>query len=53
MSYVNERKVTKFIHEKALRGPEAVPDDGDFDEGLVEKAKINPDESIDTLCSKI
>ncbi|XP_053983537.1 uncharacterized protein LOC128878902 [Hylaeus volcanicus] len=50
MSYVNHKVVTAFIREHALRGPEAIARDGDFDEALLRPAKLVSDFEDTTLC---
>lgn len=53
MSYVNPSVVQHFIRKRALRGPEKISDDGDFQDGLLNKAKIITDEDDTTLCPAI
>lgn len=53
MSHVNQEKVTNFIEKHALRAPEQIFQDGDFDDQLLEKAKIVSDEQDSVLCSKL
>lgn len=50
MSYVNPSLVKEFIRTKALHGAEAISKDGDFDEGLIRKAKVVSDEDDSNLC---
>ncbi|XP_033219057.1 uncharacterized protein LOC117174252 [Belonocnema kinseyi] len=50
MSYVDPELVEQFIMEKALRGPERVSNDGDFEDGLLKKAKIVSDAVDSKLC---
>ncbi|XP_043252321.1 uncharacterized protein LOC122397283 [Colletes gigas] len=50
MSYVNPNLVTSFIREHALRGPEDIPRDGDFDDGLLYRAQTVTDSEDTTLC---
>lgn len=50
MSRVNPEPVIRFIREHALRGPENIARDGDFLDGLLQRAKTvsNFDDTI--LC---
>lgn len=50
MSYVNPHLVTAFIREHALRGPEKIPRDGDYDEGLLNRAQTVSDLDDTRLC---
>lgn len=50
MSYVDPELVEQFIIEKALRGPEVVSDDGEFEDGLLKKAEIVSDTVDSKLC---
>jgi len=46
MSNVDEEKVTKFIRDKALHGPEGTyPKEGQFTQGLIKQAEIPPGSS--------
>ncbi|KAG7198824.1 hypothetical protein KM043_001795 [Ampulex compressa] len=53
MSTVNPTLVKKFIRERALQGPEQVPDDGNFKDGLSRRARIVSDPLDSTLCPDI
>ncbi|XP_033342447.1 uncharacterized protein LOC117229769 [Megalopta genalis] len=50
MSYTNPAVVTNFIQKHALKGPENIPRDGDFDEGLVRRAEDVSDFLDSNLC---
>ncbi|XP_076244050.1 uncharacterized protein LOC143185172 [Calliopsis andreniformis] len=53
MSYVNPHLATAFIREHALRGPEGIPRDGDFNEGLLHQAETVSDLEDTKLCPNI
>lgn len=54
MSYVNPKVVNRFIRKKALRGPEwQIVDDGQFEDGLLSRAKIVTDPTDSVLCPNI
>ncbi|XP_076647825.1 uncharacterized protein LOC143356206 [Halictus rubicundus] len=50
MAYTNPEAITTFILKHALRGPEDIPRDGDFDEGLVQTAETVSDLKDTNLC---
>ncbi|XP_076168557.1 uncharacterized protein LOC143147312 [Ptiloglossa arizonensis] len=50
MSYVNPKVATAYIREHALRGPEQIPFDGDFDDSLLYPARTVSDLEDTTLC---
>ncbi|XP_029042753.1 uncharacterized protein LOC114875985 [Osmia bicornis bicornis] len=50
MSYVNPKLVIQFIREHALQGPENIPRDGDFEEGLLNRARNVSDLDDTNLC---
>ncbi|KAG8037631.1 hypothetical protein G9C98_005842 [Cotesia typhae] len=50
MSTINPYIVKNFILTKALHGAETTPKDGEFNEGLIQKAKIVSDENDSKLC---
>lgn len=50
MSHVNPVIVSKFIQEYALRGPESIPEDGDFKEYLQLPARTVSDKLDSVLC---
>lgn len=52
MTQIVPEIVEAFIRVTGLHGPEDIPEDGGFDEGLIEKAPPRFDESVSTLCSK-
>jgi len=53
MSYVNPTIVSRFIQKRALHGPEKIPDDGQFEDGLLSRASIVTDEVDSVLCPNI
>lgn len=54
MSHVSKETVTNFIQMHALHAPERlIYKDGDFDDQLLEKAKIVSDEQDSVLCAKL
>ncbi|KZC06978.1 PREDICTED: uncharacterized protein LOC107195223 [Dufourea novaeangliae] len=53
MSYVNPDVVIGFIREHALQGPEDIPSDGDFEEGLVHAAETVSDHLDTNLCPSV
>jgi len=50
MSYVNPTVVSRFIKTKALRGPEKIANDGQFEDGLLSQSSIVSDEVDSVLC---
>ncbi|XP_043270842.1 uncharacterized protein [Venturia canescens] len=50
MSYVNPGIIRDFIRERSLRGPENIPQDGEFDEGLIRKAQVVSDFDDSMIC---
>lgn len=52
MSHVDDNLVKQFIKENAIRGPEQISFDGDFDDQLIEKSEVVSDESDSVLCRK-
>ncbi|XP_012535496.2 uncharacterized protein LOC105836185 isoform X1 [Monomorium pharaonis] len=50
MSYVNPTVVSRFIQKRALRGPEKIATDGQFEVGLLSRSNIVTDETDSTLC---
>ncbi|XP_011170662.1 uncharacterized protein LOC105203549 [Solenopsis invicta] len=50
MSHVNPTVVSHFIRKRALRGPEKIPTDGQFEDGLLNRSNIVTDENDSTLC---
>ena len=50
MSKVNPDMVQQFIIDHALNGPEQISYDGDFEEGLLKRAKIVSDDEDIKLC---
>ncbi|XP_078046060.1 uncharacterized protein LOC144474736 [Augochlora pura] len=50
MSYTSPEAVINFIRKYALKGPENIPRDGDFDEGLIQRAENVSDFLDSNLC---
>ncbi|XP_043480694.1 uncharacterized protein LOC122510258 [Leptopilina heterotoma] len=50
MSYVDVEDVQEFISKFALKGPEQIENDGDFDKELLHKAEIVSDIKDSNLC---
>ncbi|XP_051164179.1 uncharacterized protein LOC127283389 isoform X2 [Leptopilina boulardi] len=50
MSYVDPEDVQEFISKFALKGPEQIEDDGDFNKDLLHKAEIVSDMKDSNLC---
>ena len=50
MSTVYPNSIRQFIKEKALRGPEKLSDDGQFNLNLIEKALIVSNIDDNDLC---
>lgn len=50
MSYVNPTVIKHFIRERALRGPERLSTDGDFQDQLLSKAEMVFDKDDSILC---
>lgn len=50
MSYVNPTVVSRFIKTRALRGPEKIASDGQFEDGLLSQSSIVTDEVDSMLC---
>lgn len=53
MSYVNPKLVVTFILSKALKGPEKISDDGQYNIDLLTKAAIVSDLDDSSLCPNI
>ncbi|XP_014480610.1 PREDICTED: uncharacterized protein LOC106747527 [Dinoponera quadriceps] len=53
MSYVNPAVVMKFIRERALRGPEQTPEDGQFKDALLRPSEVVTDPTDSVLCPGI
>lgn len=50
MSYVDEHHAVKFIKDHALHGPEALSDDGVFDNLLIKPANIVTTIDDESVC---
>jgi len=53
MSYVDIEIVKRFISSYALRGPEQIADDGQFEDGLLSQSRIVTNQEDSVLCPYI
>lgn len=53
MSYVNPTVVSHFIQKRALRGPEKIAKDGQFEDGLLSRSSVVTDEVDSVLCPNV